>query len=224
MGVRRRPPPPAGRERFLQSLLSAKGARRRPRERSSAGASGGLLPAGSGKADAVWNSTRQTATTSHNFILESLPAAAPAPAGERMGERTLGLVAALGMASLRVLAPGPNSAPPSTQAAAAQRNPGHPRPLPSPLQVHLPRAPQARLSLGVQPQLPFSFATRYQGVRSLTRAAAPASPTTTTPGFLTSPQYWCAKSTLGDDREAPSLCPPPQPETPPPRPAGPIAS
>lgn len=81
--------PPKGRERFLQSLLSAKGARRRPRERSSAGASGGLLPAGSGKADAVWNSTRQTATTSHNFILESRPAAAPAPASERTIEHTL---------------------------------------------------------------------------------------------------------------------------------------
>lgn len=79
VGVRGGPPaaPPAGRERFLQSLLSAKGARRRPRERSSAGASGGLLPAGSGKADAVWSSTRQTATTSHNFILKSRPAAAP---------------------------------------------------------------------------------------------------------------------------------------------------
>lgn len=82
-------PRPKGRERFLQSLLSAKGARRRPRERSSAGASGGLLPAGSGKADAVWNSTRQTATTSHNFILESRPAAAPAPASERTREHTL---------------------------------------------------------------------------------------------------------------------------------------
>lgn len=68
--------PPSGRVRFLQSRLSAKGARRR-RERSSAGASGGFLPAGSGKADAVWSSTRQTATTSHNFILESRPAAAP---------------------------------------------------------------------------------------------------------------------------------------------------
>ena len=82
---------PAGRERFLQSLLSAKGARRRPRERSSAGASGGLLPAGSGKADAVWSSTRQTATTSHNFILESRPAAAPVWAdgqGRRTGEST----------------------------------------------------------------------------------------------------------------------------------------
>jgi hypothetical protein len=73
--------PPAGRERFLQSRLSAKGARLRPRERSSAGASGSLLPAGSGKADAVWSSTRQTATTSHNFILESRPAAAPVRAG-----------------------------------------------------------------------------------------------------------------------------------------------
>lgn len=85
---------PAGRERFLQSLLSAKGARRRPREWSSAGASGGLLPAGSGKADAVWSSTRQTATTSHNFILESRPAAAPARAsgwGRDTGGRTLGL-------------------------------------------------------------------------------------------------------------------------------------
>ena len=77
---------PAGRERFLQSLLGAKGARRRPRERSSAGASGGLLPAGSGKADAVWSSTRQTATTSHNFILESRPAAAPGRAGGRARE------------------------------------------------------------------------------------------------------------------------------------------
>lgn len=78
---------PGRRERFLQSLVSAKGARRRPRERSSAGASGSLLPAGSGKADAVWSNTRQTATTSHNFILESRPAAAPARAGG-VGERT----------------------------------------------------------------------------------------------------------------------------------------
>lgn len=105
MGVRRRPPH-AGRERFLQSRLSAKGARRRPRERSSAGASGGLLPAGNGKADAVWSSTRQTATTSHNFILESRPAAAPARAGERTGGGALG-GEAQGAASPRV--PGPRS-------------------------------------------------------------------------------------------------------------------
>lgn len=83
-------PAPAGRERFLQSRLSAKGARRRPRERSSAGTSGGLLPAGSGKADAVWSSTRQTATTSHNFILESRPAAAPVRAGQRETEERTG--------------------------------------------------------------------------------------------------------------------------------------
>lgn len=99
-------PPYAGRERFLQSRLSAKGARRRPGERSSAGASGGLLPAGNGKADAVWSSTRQTATTSHNFILESRPAAAPARAGERTGGGALGREAQ-GAASPRV--PGPRS-------------------------------------------------------------------------------------------------------------------
>lgn len=81
---------PGGRERFLQSLVSAaKGARRWPRERSSVGASGSLLPAGSGKADAVWSNTRQTATTSHNFILESRPAAAPARAGGGEENRTM---------------------------------------------------------------------------------------------------------------------------------------
>lgn len=68
------------------------------------GASGGLLPAGSGKADAVWSSTRQTATTSHNFILESRPAAAPARAGERTGEGALGRDAQ-GAASPRVPVP-----------------------------------------------------------------------------------------------------------------------
>lgn len=89
---------PAGRERFLQSLVSAKGARRRPRERSSAGASRSLLPAGSGKADAVWSNTRQTATTSHNFILESRPAAAPAQAGGGGENRTM---------QVRLRCPGP---------------------------------------------------------------------------------------------------------------------
>lgn len=116
----------AGRERFLQSLLSAKGARRRPRERSSAGASGGLLPAGSGKADAVWSSTRQTATTSHNFILESRPAAAPVLAGgrgRRTGESTLGLDAG---ARAGPRGSPPDLAPPSFRTAAAGRFPGTP--------------------------------------------------------------------------------------------------
>lgn len=190
--------PPAGRERFLQSLLSAKGARRRPRERSSAGASGGLLPAGSGKADAVWNSTRQTATTSHNFILESRPAAAPAPAGERTGERTLGPGAAPGAASPRDLAPPPSPSPPSSQAAAAPRIPRHPRPLASPLLAARPRAPQARLFLGAQPQSPFSSATRRQGWEVSKQRRCPADDAltaveTTTPEFRTSPHYLRAK-------------------------------
>ena len=131
---------PAGRERFLQSLLSAKGARRRPRERSSAGASGGLLPAGSGKADAVWSSTRQTATTSHNFILESRPAAAPVQAGgrgRRTGESTLGLDVG---ARADPRGSPPDLAPPSFRTAAAGRFPGHPHPsfLPSSLPVPAP--------------------------------------------------------------------------------------
>lgn len=117
---------PAGRERFLQSLLSAKGARRRPRERSSAGASGGLLPAGSGKADAVWSSTRQTATTSHNFILESRPAAAPVQAGgrgRRTGESTLGLDAG---ARAGPRGSPPDLAPPFFRTAAPGASPGTP--------------------------------------------------------------------------------------------------
>lgn len=126
--------PPAGRERFLQSLLSAKGARRRPRERSSAGASGGLLPAGSGKEDAVWSSTRQTATTSHNFILESRPAAAPARAGggetPRAHVRPGRLLWARQPRGSRC--PPSDSSPPSSRTAAALRFPGHPALLPSP--------------------------------------------------------------------------------------------
>lgn len=129
--------PPAGRERFLQSLLSAKGARR-PGERSSAGASGGLLPAGSGKADAVWSSARQTATTSHNFILESRPAAAPAPAGER------------------------------TESAVRPGRPSTAAPAPPGLSGHLRLAPRPRGdpsdSLGVRTQPPFSSDTLSRGL------------------------------------------------------------
>lgn len=158
-GVRQRPP--AGRERFLQSLLSAKGARRRPRERSSAGASGGLLPAGSGKADAVWSSTRQTATTSHNFILESRPAAAPARAGGRAGggeenRRIQVRLGRPGAAFPRVVSP--HSSPPSSGPVAGPGLPGRPPPsfqdfrwLPLPGEPRVQQAPRPDRSL---PPLP----------------------------------------------------------------------
>lgn len=41
------------------------------------GPSGGILPAGRGEVETVLSSTTQTATTSHNFILELLPTRAP---------------------------------------------------------------------------------------------------------------------------------------------------
>lgn len=53
-------------------------------ERSSSGPSitegdplGGVLPVGRGKVETVLSSTTQTATTSHNFILDLLPTQAP---------------------------------------------------------------------------------------------------------------------------------------------------
>jgi len=38
---------------------------------------GGVLPAGRGELETVLSSTTQTATTSHNFILDLLPTRAP---------------------------------------------------------------------------------------------------------------------------------------------------
>lgn len=61
-------------------------------ERSSSGPSttegdplGGVLPVGRGKVETVLSSTTQTATTSHNFILDLLPTRAP-DRKERQGE------------------------------------------------------------------------------------------------------------------------------------------